>query len=49
MQGDQIQGENGVTRSVSDKLNTWNIQGDQIEDESGFTRSIIEEIHSSDS
>ena len=41
-----MEGENGVTRSLIDGLNSWHIQEDQMEDESGVTRSIIDEFHS---
>ena len=40
--------ENGVTRSIIDEINSWDIQGDQMESESGVTRSTIDEHHSSD-
>ena len=40
-----MEGENGVTRSIVDKLHFSDIQGDQIEGESGVTRSIIGELH----
>ena len=29
-----MEGEGGVTRSILDKLHSWNIQGDQMEGES---------------
>ena len=35
IQGDQMDGENGVTRSVVDELHSSDIQGVQIEGESG--------------
>ena len=41
-----MEGESGVTRSVTDEFDTWDIQGDQMEHESGFTRMIIDEVHS---
>ena len=28
IQGDQMEGESGVTRSIFGELNSWNIQGD---------------------
>ena len=31
IQGDQMEGENGVTRSIIDELHYLDIQGDQIE------------------
>ena len=30
-----MEGESGVTRSITDELHSWDIQGDQMEDESG--------------
>ena len=32
-----MEGENGVTRSIIDKLHSWDIQGDHMEGESGVT------------
>ena len=29
-QGDQMEGESGVTRSIIDELNFWDIQGGQM-------------------
>ena len=43
-----MEGENGVTRSITDNLHSLDIQGDQIEGESCVTRTIIDETHSSD-
>ena len=43
-----MEGESGVTRSIVDKLHSWDIQGDQMEGESSITRSIIDELHSWD-
>ena len=37
IQGDQIEGEIGVSRSIIDELQSRDIEGDQMEDESGFT------------
>ena len=37
-----MKGESCVTRSIIDKLHSWDIQGDQMESESGVTRSIID-------
>ena len=37
----------GVTRSIIDEVQSWDIQGDQREGESGVTRSIIDQLHSS--
>ena len=50
IQGDQMQGECGVTRSIIDELDSWDIEGgDQMEGESGVTRSTINQLPSSDS
>ena len=43
-----MEGESGVTKSIIDELNSWDIEGDQMECESGVIRSIIDELHSSD-
>ena len=43
-----MEGERGVTQSIIDQLQSWDIQGDEREGESGVTRSIIDEIPSSD-
>ena len=43
-----MEGESGVTGSMTDGLHSWDIQGDQIEGEGCVTRTIIDEIHSSD-
>ena len=32
-----MEGESGVTRSITDELHSWDIQGDQMEGESGVT------------
>ena len=37
-----MKGESCVTRSIIDKLHSWDIQADQMESESGVTRSIID-------
>ena len=37
IQGDQMEAESGVTRSIIDELHSWDIQGDQKEGESGVT------------
>ena len=42
-----MKGGNGVTRSIIDELQSWDIQGDEMEKESGFTRSIIDQLYSS--
>ena len=44
IQGDQVEGESGVTRSISDELHSSYIQRDQIEDESGVTQIILMNI-----
>ena len=31
MQGEQMKGEGGVTRSLIDELHSWDIQGEQME------------------
>ena len=43
-----MEGENGVTRSITDEFHSWDIQGNQMEGESGGTGSIIDEVHFSD-
>ena len=43
-----MEGESGVTRSVTEKLHSWDIQADQKEGESGVTPSIFDELHSWD-
>ena len=42
IQGDQIEGETGYSRSIIDELLSRDIQGDQMEGESGVTRSIVD-------
>ena len=37
IQGDQKEGESGVTRSIIDELHSSHIQGDQMEGENGVT------------
>ena len=32
-----MEGQSGVTRSIIDELDSWDIQGDQMEDESAVT------------
>ena len=46
IQGYQMEGESGVTRSFIDELNSWDFQRDQIEGESGVTRIMIDEVGS---
>ena len=41
-----MEGESGVTRSIIDELDSWDIQRVQMEGESGVTRIIIDEFHS---
>ena len=43
-----MEGESGVTRSIIDGLNSWDIQGEQMKSKGGVSRSIIDELHSSD-
>ena len=43
-----MEGESGLTRSITDELHYLHIHGDQMECESGFTQSIIDEPHSWD-
>ena len=43
-----MEGQSGVTRSIIDKLHSWDIQRVEMALESGVTRSIIDELHSSD-
>ena len=43
-----MEGESGITRSITDEPHSWDIQRDQMEGKSGVTRSIIDELHSSE-
>ena len=43
-----MEGESGVTGSITDELDFSNSHLDQMEGESGVTRSIIDELHSLD-
>ena len=43
-----MEGESGVTRSITDELHSSDIQGDQMKGDSGVTQGIIDEPHSSD-
>ena len=43
-----MEGESGVTQSIIDELDFWDMQRDQVEGEIGATRSIIDELNSSD-
>ena len=40
-----MEGESGVTRSILDEFQSWDIQGDQMERKSGVTQSIIDDLH----
>ena len=42
IEGDQMEGESGVSRSVTDELDSWNMQRDQMAGESRVTHIIIE-------
>ena len=48
IQGDQMEGEIGVSRSIIDQLDSSDTERDRIEGESGVTRSIIDELRSWD-
>ena len=48
IQGDQVESESGVTRSIIDELHSWDIQGIQMVDEKRVTQSMIDELHSLD-
>ena len=41
-----MEGETGVTQSITDEQNCSDNQGDVMEGESGVTRSIIDEVPS---
>ena len=41
-----MEGESGVTRSISDELDSSDIQRDQMDGESGVNRSMMDELHS---
>ena len=43
-----MEGESGFTRSIMDKLRSFDIQGDQMEGEIGVIQSIIDQPLSSD-
>ena len=43
-----MEGESGVSRSITDDLLSSDIQQDQMEREIGVIRSIIDELHSCD-
>ena len=45
IQGDQMEGESGVTRIIIDEIHSLDLQGDLMEGESDVTRSIIDELH----
>ena len=42
-----MESESGVTRSIIDKLHSWDLQGDQMEGERGENRSLIDKLRSS--
>ena len=46
MEGDQKEGESGVTRSIIDEFLSSDIQVDQMEGESYVAGSIINGLHS---
>ena len=48
IQEDQMEGESGVTQSITEELHSSDIQGDQKEGEGGVTRSTIDELYSWD-
>ena len=37
MQGDEMENESGVTRSIVHELHSWDIQGDEMAGERGVT------------
>ena len=41
-----MEGESGVTRSMTNDLHSLDIQGDQVAGESGVTQTIIDDLHS---
>ena len=41
-----MEGESGVSQSIIDELDSWDIQGDQIEIEHDINRNIIDKLHS---
>ena len=43
-----MQGESGVTQSITEESRSWDIQGDQIEGEGDVTRNIIDELQPRD-
>ena len=42
-----MEGESGVTQSISDEVHSSDILRDEMEGEGVVTRSIIDELHSS--
>ena len=44
----EMKGASGVTRSIIDQLQSWDIQGDKMEGEYVVTRRIIDELQSWD-
>ena len=43
-----MEGENVVTRSINDEIDSSDIKGDQMEGKSGVTGNIIDGIHCTD-
>ena len=43
-----MESESGVTRSIMDEVDSFDIQGDQMAGESGVTGSVNDELHSCD-
>ena len=37
IQGDKMEGESDITRSIIDELHSWDTEGDQMEGEIGVT------------
>ena len=42
-----MEGESGVTRSITGEIHSSDIQRDQMEGENGVTQSITDQLHSS--
>ena len=45
IQGDQWEGESGVTRGIIDELHFSDIQEYEMESESGVTLNIVDKLH----
>ena len=43
-----MEGESGITRSITDEFHSWDIQGAQMDGESGVTGCMIDELHSAE-